>query len=208
MRDILKFFLEIGKLKDVARKGITFYGVKDPDSSTDHTFRSAVMAWVFGKMAGNLDVEKLIKLTLIHDIYKIYLGDATPYAGLLPKAQKDIFQVASRWRRLDLNKKQQRYNKKYGAQYKVFRKLFANLPSDLRKEAVDLQQDYTRRLSRESKFIAQIDLLEDLLEALEQHKKNKKFPTRPWWEHADEMVESPVLLKFLKKVADEELRRK
>lgn len=208
MKNILKFFIEIGKLKDVKRKGVAFYGVKNPDSATDHTFRSAMMAWVFGKMKKNLDVEKVIKLTLIHDIYKIYLGDATPYAGLLPKDKKKRAEFVKRWRRLRLIRKEQRYKKKYGKQYEVFRKLFKNLPQELKKEAVNLQEDYTKRLTPESKFVAQIDLLEDLLEALEQYKKNKKFPTRPWWEHADEMVDDPVLLKFLKEIEKEELKKK
>ncbi|MDP3093803.1 MAG: HD domain-containing protein, partial [bacterium] len=136
MRNILKFFLEISKLKDVERKGITFYGVKNPDSATDHTFRSAMMAWVFGAMNKNLNVEKVIKLTLIHDIYKIYLGDATPYAGLLPKNKKKKAEFVKRWRRLFQARKERRYNKKYAKQYEVFRKLFQNLPQELRKEAV------------------------------------------------------------------------
>jgi len=206
MRNILKFFLEIGKLKNVKRKGIVFYGVKNPDSATDHTFRSAMMAWVFGKLKKNLDVEKIIKLTLIHDIYKIYLGDATPYVGLLPKNKKKRAEFVRRWRRLFQVRKERRYKKKYAEQYEVFRKLFQNLPQELKKEAINLQKDYTKRLSPESKFVAQIDLLEDLLEALEQYKKNKKFPTRPWWEHADEVVDDPILLKLLEEIEKEELK--
>lgn len=207
MKNILKFFVEIGKLKNVKRKGITFYGVENPDSSTDHTFRSAMMAWVFGRMKKNLNLEKVIKLTLIHDIYKIYLGDATPYAGLLPKDKKERAEFVKRWRRLFQDRKERRYKKKYTEQYKVFRKLFQNLPQKIKEEATNLQKDYTKRLTPESKFVAQIDLLEDLLEALEQHKKNKNFPTRPWWEHADEVVDDPILLKFLKEIEREELKK-
>lgn len=208
MKNILKFFIEIGKLKNVKRKGITFYGVESPDSATDHTFRSAIMVWVFGKMKRNLDVGKMIKLTLIHDIYKIYLGDATPYAGLLPKNEKKKAEFVKRWRRLFQIRKERRYKKKYAKQHEVFQKLFKNLPQELKEEAVNLQKDYTKRLTPESKFVAQIDLLEDLLEALEQYKRNKKFPTRPWWEHADEVVDDPILLKFLKEIEKEELKKK
>lgn len=208
MKNILKFFIEIGKLKNIKRKGIAFYGVKNPDSATDHTFRSAMMAWVFGTMKRNLNVEKVIKLTLIHDIYKIYLGDATPYAGLLPKNKKKKAEFVKRWRRLFQIQKERRYKKKYEKQYEVFQKLFKNLPQELKEEAVNLQKDYTKRLTPESKFVVQIDLLEDLLEVLEQYRKNKKFPTRPWWEHADEVVDDPTLLKFLKEIEKEELKKK
>ncbi len=208
MNHILKFFLEVAKLKNVKRKGISFYGVKNPDSATDHTFRSAMMAWVFGTIKKDLDLEKMIKLILIHDIYKIYLGDATPYAGLLPKDKKKRAEFVKRWRRLFQARKEERYEKKYAEQYKVLRKMYRNLPEEVKKEAISLQEDYTKRMSPESKFVAQIDLLEDLLEALEQYKKNKRFPTRPWWEHADEVISDPLLLDFLKAVEKEEIKDK
>lgn len=49
-------------------------------------------------------------------------------------------------------------------------------------------------------------MVENLLEALEWYKKDKKFPTRPWWEHAKEVIDDPILLKFLKEIDREELR--
>lgn len=207
MKDILKFLLEIGKLKKIQRKGITFYGVKEPDTAIDHSFRMAVMAWIFGRKSG-INLERVFKLTLIHDICKIYTGDITPYEGLLPKSKKEREQFVKRWRRLPLREKEKRYAKKFKKEYAALKKLTSKLSKNLKKEIEKIWLDYHRGGSAEAKLVAQIDMAENLLEAFEWWKKNKKFPTQPWWEHADEVIDDPVLLKFLKEIEKEELKKK
>jgi hypothetical protein len=58
--------------------------------------------------------------------------------------------------------------------------------------------------SQEAKFVSQVDMAENLLETFEHWKKNKNFPTQPWWEHAEEVIDDPLLLKFLKEIEKEE----
>ena len=88
MKNILNFLIKIGQLKDVQRKGITFYGVKKPCSAADHSFRMVFMAWLFGKEK-KINLGKALKIALIHDICKVYTGDITPYDGLLPRNKKE-----------------------------------------------------------------------------------------------------------------------
>jgi len=108
MKNTLEFLIEVGRLKNIKRKGVAFYGVKNPDSATDHSFRMAMMIWLFGNEK-KINIEKALKIALIHDICKVLTGDITPYDGLLPenKKERDIF--VRRWRRLSLNKKEQRH---------------------------------------------------------------------------------------------------
>jgi putative hydrolase of HD superfamily len=96
MKNILNFLLKVGKLKNVERKGITFYGVKNSDSATDHTFRMAIMVWLFG-FGRKIQMEKALKLALIHDISKVLAGDITPYDGLLPKDKMERDKFVMRW---------------------------------------------------------------------------------------------------------------
>jgi len=206
MKNILNFLLEVGKLKNIERKGITFYGVKKPDSATDHSFRIALMAWVFSQEK-KINLEKAIKIALIHDICKILTGDITPYDGLLPKSKKEREKFVRRWRRLPLREKEKRYAEKFEKEYTALKKLTAKLPKNLKKEIIDVWLDYHRGGSSEAKFVSQLDILENLLEAFEWWKKNKKFPTKPWWEHADEVIDDPLLLKFLKEIEKEELKK-
>jgi len=207
MRDLLDFLIEIGKLKKIKRKGITFYGVKKPDSAVDHSFRMALMAWFLGQER-KINIEKAFKIALIHDICKVLTGDITPYDGLLPKDKKERDGFVRRWRRLRLNEKEKRYTKKFKKEYNALKKLILKLSTNLRKEITEVWLDYHKGRSPEARFISQLDIAENLLEAFEWWKKNKKFPTKPWWEHADEVIDDPILLKFLKVIEKEELKRK
>jgi len=207
MRDLLDFLIEIGKLKEIKRKGITFYGVKKPDSAVDHSFRMALMAWFLGQER-KINIEKAFKIALIHDICKVLTGDITPYDGLLPKDKKERDGFVRRWRRLRLNEKEKRHTKKFKEEYNALKKLILKLPKNLRKEITEVWLDYHKGRSPEARFISQLDIAENLLEAFEWWKKNKKFPTKPWWEHADEVIDDPILLKFLKEIEKKELKRK
>ena len=207
MRDLLDFLIEIGKLKKIKRKGVAFYGVKKPDSAVDHSFRMALMAWFLGQER-KINIEKAFKIALIHDICKVLTGDITPYDGLLPKDKKERDGFVRRWRRLRLNEKEKRYTKKFKKEYNALKKLILKLSTNLRKEITEVWLDYHKGRSPEARFISQLDIAENLLEAFEWWKKNKKFPTKPWWEHADEVIDDPILLKFLKVIEKEELKRK
>ena len=81
------------------------------------------------------------------------------------------------------------------------------LPKKLKKEIVDVWLDYHKSKSREAKFVSQLNVAENLLEAFEWWRKNKKFPTQPWWEHADEAIDDPILLQFLKEIEKQELKK-
>ena len=207
MDKILEFLTEIGKLNKIKRKGITFYGVRNPDSATDHSFRMALMVWIFAKEK-NLNIEKALKIALIHDICKVYTGDITPYDGLLPRNKKEREKFVRKWRRLSQKEKEKRYIEKFKKEYKAILKLASKLPPRLKKEMVALWLDYAKAKSQESKFVYQIDATENLVEAFECWKKNKKFPTRPWWQHIDEIVDNPVLLKFLEAIEKKELEKR
>jgi putative hydrolase of HD superfamily len=207
MKSLLNFLIEIGKLKKVKRKGITFYGVKNPDSATDHIFRVAIMSWFFGR-GKNLNLEKMFKIAFLHDICKVLTGDITPYDGLLPRNKKERKKFVRRWRRLPKKEKERKYLEKFKKEYSAIKKLTKNFPEKLRGEIIELWLDYARMVSQESKFVHQVDVLENLLEAFEWWQKNKNFPTKPWWQHADEAIDDKILLKFLKEIEKEELKKR
>jgi len=205
MKNILKFLIDVGKLKNIQRKGMTFYGIKEPDSATDHSFRMALMVWLFSE-GKNINTEKALKIALIHDICKILTGDITPYDGLLPENKKEQDEFVRKWRRLSLKNKKERHTKKFKKEYSALKKIISGLSPKTKKEIKNLWLQYHRPESPEAKFVSQIDIVENLLEAFEWWKKNKKFPTKPWWEHADEVIDNPLLQRFLKEIEKEELK--
>jgi len=207
MKSIFNFLIDVGKLKKVERKGISFYGVKTPDSATDHAYRMAMMVWVLGKEK-KINTERALKIALIHDICKILTGDITPYDGLLPRDRKKRAEFVRRWRRLLLHEKEKRCAEKFKKECRALEKLISKLPSKIKREIQGAWVDYHKGKSSEAKFVCQLDVVENLLEALEWYRKNKKFPTQPWWEHAEEVIDDPVLLEFLEEIERQELKTK
>lgn len=204
MKELLVFLKTTGELKNIQRKGITFYGVKDADSAADHTFRLALMVWVFGQKR-KLDLARAFKLALVHDLCKVYTGDITPYDGLFPKGKKNHYGLAWRWRRLSLKEKEKRHKEKFQKEYKAMQRLIAKLPSHVQSDMADIWLDYQYIKSPEAQFVFQVDRVENLLEAFESFEKNKKVPTHPWWEHADEAVHDTDLLAFMEEISKREL---
>ncbi|PJE69446.1 MAG: hypothetical protein COU98_02025 [Candidatus Staskawiczbacteria bacterium CG10_big_fil_rev_8_21_14_0_10_38_10] len=205
MKNILNFLVETGNLKRIKRKGITFYCVKEADSAVDHTFRTAMLAWILG-VNKELNIEKTIKIALVHNLCKVYAGDITPYDGFLPKNKKKKDEFVKKWRRLSKPDKRKIFNEKIKKEKKSLEKLTSKLPKEIKREIRNLWLEYEMCKTPEGKFVNQLDMAENLLEAFECWRNDKKFPTRPWWEHADEVIDDPVILEFLKEIEKEELK--
>jgi putative hydrolase of HD superfamily len=71
---ILRYFFEAGMLKRTARSGWWAEGIKNPESVADHSFRTAVIAFVLAKMEG-ADPERLCSAGVFHDLLEARLGD-------------------------------------------------------------------------------------------------------------------------------------
>lgn len=207
MERLLNFFIEVGKLKRRERKGVAFYGVKNPETTAEHTFRMAIVGWFLGKTE-HLNIEKVIKIVLIHDLCEVYAGDITPYDGLLPKNKKERFKFVRRWPRLSEKEKKIRYLRKFEKEKKSLQKLIKDLPSKEKKEISNYWTDYEFGYSKEGRFVRQIDRAENLIEAFNCWQRDKNFPTMPWWEHADQVIDNPTILKFLKVLELKELGKK
>ena len=196
MEELLNFFIEVGKLKRKKRKGWMFRGIKEPETIASHTFRMVVMSWLLSRRK-KLNVNKILKMSLIHDLCEIYAGDTTPYDKLLPKDKKQWKQIISKWPRLSKREKEKSFLEKYKKEAESLEKLILKLPSDLKKEMRNLWADYEKGLTREGRFVRQVDRVENLLQALEYWKKDKPFAIKPWWIQIEELVDDPILLEFL-----------
>lgn len=204
MEKLLNFFIEIGKLKGRERRGIAFYGVKNPETTAEHTFRMAIVGWFLGRTE-NLNTEKIIKIALVHDLCEVYAGDITPYDGLLPKDKKERFKFVRRWPRISQKEKEERYLSKFEKEKKSLQRLIKDLPPREQEEILSYWVDYEFGHSREGRFVRQIDRAENLVEAFNCWQKDKNFPTLPWWEHADQVIDNPTILKFLNIIETKEL---
>ena len=197
MEELIEFFSAVGKLKKMPRRGWVINDIKHPESIAEHIFRASLMAWILGKNKGGLNIERIIKMALVHDLCEIYAGDTTPYDSVLPKSKKKRQILMKTWPRFSCFQKKKIVDLKYKKELKGLEKLISKLPSDLRHEIKNLWLDYEKGLTKEGRFFRQTDRIENFLQAVEYWKKYKKPPQKPWWLWAREFFDDPLLLDFI-----------
>jgi len=74
MKNIANFLFEAGMLKRTPRSGFQFLG-SGAESVAEHIFRTTYVGYVLGKMDQSIDVNKLIKMCLFHDLPEARTGD-------------------------------------------------------------------------------------------------------------------------------------
>jgi putative hydrolase of HD superfamily len=197
MKSILNFLIEIGKLKKMPRRGWVLREIKNPETIAAHSFRMSIMAWLLGKQR-KLNVSKIIKISLIHDICEVYAGDTTPYHPFLSKNKKEWKKITQKWPRFSKEEKEKNFFEKHKRERTALKRLIIKLTPKIRKEIEGLWLDYEKGLTPEGRFVRQVDRVENLLQALEYHKKEGHFAIDPWWIQIEELVDDPALLEFMK----------
>lgn len=79
----LEFVVELEKMKKIERR-TRIIGEKRRENDAEHSWHIAVMAMLLGRYAKqtpgrNADMDKVVKMLLIHDIVEIYAGDTFAY---------------------------------------------------------------------------------------------------------------------------------
>lgn len=141
LRRLVDFFSEISALKRHLRYGQE----KSPlsESVADHSWRLGVMSFFVAKeMNLDLDTEKIIKLSLIHDLGE-YLGGDVDYRnvsnGKISREEKERMEKMS------------------------FGKLLCFLPQKSRSEFEALWSEYEKCETPESRYIKALDKIETTL---------------------------------------------
>ncbi len=204
MDQALEFLLKIGRLKRVKQEKWKIRGIKNSETVAQHIFRVTIMAWFLAEKKGNLDIDKIIKIALVHDFCDMEgchesLCDVAAKKSnnfLIWQKRKKLNQFPRlpkgerlRWY-LDNNKKER----------ECIKKLAKHLPKGLREEIVSLWIEFTEGLTKEGRFVKQVAKIESLLQAMEYARENRKFPIALWWVEIREIVDDPVLVQFLKEL--------
>lgn len=197
MKNLLNFLVEVGKLKRMPRMGWVLREIDNPETIADHTFRMTLMTWILC-CKKKLNISKALKMSLIHDLCEVYAGDTTPFDCILSRKGKKGKNIFNKWPRLSKKEKEIFFLNKCKKENKALRKITSKLPPKLRKEIINLWDEYEKGLTLEGRFVRQVDRVENLLQALEYWKKGKKFKIEPWWIQIEELVDDPLLLKFIK----------
>ena len=192
MKEIIDFLIETNKLKEIARRGLVVWRVKNPITIAEHTFRFLFSSWLFS-IEKKFSIKKVIKMALFHDLCEVYAGDLTPLFYYKRKSKRMM-----RWFRLSQKEREKRAKEKYELERESLLKLIKNLKPSLKNEILCYWTNFTKLLSKEAKFLKQVDRIETLLESLEYIGTDEEITGKGWWEGTEEIVEDPLLLEFLK----------
>src|SRR6476619_5436791 len=87
----IRFIVEIDKLKNVYRRTYLIHEKRN-ENTAEHSWHLAVMAIVLAEYSNqSIDIARVLKMTLIHDIVEIDAGDTFVYdaLGSLDKAERE-----------------------------------------------------------------------------------------------------------------------
>lgn len=134
----IEFIVEIDKIKKIYRQTLLMDGSRN-ENDAEHSWHLALMAMVLSEYSpSKLDLCKVIKMLLIHDLVEIDAGDTFCYDE---KANED---------------KEER-------EQKAAERIFGLLPSDQEKEFRALWEEFEERKTPEARFAASIDRMQPLL---------------------------------------------
>lgn len=136
LEGILTFLREAERLKTVTRSGWTSTGQRE--SVAEHTWRLCLMAMVLYDRAPGIDLARLLRMCLIHDLGEAIGGDVpAPAQTGTHKADRE---------RADLVR------------------LTASLPPALQREILELWDEYEAAATPEAKVAKGLDKLETILQ--------------------------------------------
>ena len=142
LEGVLTFLRAAERLKTVTRSGWTSEG--EPESVAEHTWRLCLMAMLLYGGAPGVDLARLLKMCLVHDLGEAIGGDVPAPAQQAGGGKADR-------ERADLLE------------------LTAALPLALRQEILDLWDEYEAATSPEARLAKGLDKLETIL----QHTQGK-----------------------------------
>lgn len=141
LKNVLDFLMDVGRLKKIFRTGWLESGVKKPESVADHSYRTTVIAMVISDFQG-FDTEKVMRMSLLHDLAEVEMGDLTPKQKLESPFYSE-------------------------EENSVMMKLLSKLPIALSKKYVSTWEEYASGGSPEAAIVSQADKLEMMLQAFE-----------------------------------------
>ena len=182
----IEFIKEIDKLKYIFRK-TKLINSDRPENDAEHSWHLAVMAIVLAEHSNEpVDLAKVMKMVLIHDIVEIDSGDVFAYDTV-------------------------KSHDNFDEELKAAKRIFGILPNEQAEEFINIWIEFEEMKTPESKFARALDRLEPLL----QNASNNGGTWREFDVKFDKVIEkkkaikdgSVELWKFAKQLIDESVEK-
>ena len=141
LRKQIEFIYEIDKLKYIQRKTKLFKSNRH-ENDAEHSWHLAMMVLVLAEYSNEpIDMLKVVKMVLLHDIVEIDAGDTFLY---------------------NTSKSHDNWNEELAAAERIF----GLLPNDQKQEFIAVWKEFEMGETNESKFAKAIDRLEPVMQNL------------------------------------------
>ena len=187
----IEFIKEIDKIKYIQRRTKLFNSDRN-ENDAEHSWHLAMMAIVLSQYSdAEIDLLKVIKMVLMHDIVEIDAGDTFIY---------------------DQNKNHDNTEE----ELKAAKRIFGLLPEKQAAEFIEIWKEFETGTSNEAKFAKALDRLEPLLQntsnnggtwkefgvkyqAVYEKKKTIKGGSTELWDYAEQLINNSVAKGILEK---------
>lgn len=176
LEGILKFLRSSERIKSTIRSGHTSTGRKE--SVAEHSWRLCLMAMILEKYFPEVDMSRVLKICIIHDLGEAISGDipAPNQHGSINKSKKE---------RKDLLQ------------------LTDSLPPSLKKELIALWDEYENASSLEARIAKALDKLETILQH-NQGKNPEDFDYAFNLDYGKEYTADHPVISTIRKMLDDE----
>ena len=134
---IIEFIKEIENLKSVTRTAWTKTGRRE--STAEHSWRLAMLLMVLEEDFKDIDINKAIKMSLVHDLGELYDGDISA------TLQHDN-------------------DNKSEMEERAMNRMLKVLPESISKQIYDLWAEYNKCATKEAKLVKAMDKLETIVQ--------------------------------------------
>jgi 5'-deoxynucleotidase YfbR-like HD superfamily hydrolase len=143
-KNFLKLFKLVGKAKKIKRIGWKKKAkISNGETIAEHMYRLAVLSMIISDLR-NLDTEKILRMSLLHDLGEVIIGDLTP-------DEKNKIGILDT-RRLEEN---------------GLKQVFNEIPKKLRDYYITLWKEINLQETDEAKLMKSLDKFEMAIQALE-----------------------------------------
>lgn len=139
--NLLSFFRIVCNLKTIKRSGwIHKSNITSPESVADHSYSMCMMSMILAEII-NLDSGHIMKMVIIHDLAESLVGDHMP--DDISSEEKQLVED------------------------KAMKKIISKLPNSLRKNYLNIWNEYNDNITVNAKFVHSMDKLEMVIQAKE-----------------------------------------
>ncbi len=204
---IIKFFNDICCLKRKPRRGWVIHEIEGSETTAEHIYHLTLFVWVMGHERKEVNMERALKMSLVHDICEVNGPDFTPYDAASLSEQKEVTEeeiksikpVNARPTETQREKMERIKRKK---KEESIANTISNLEGKIKEEISELWREFRDKNTPEGNFVHQCNYAVSFLQAMQYHQRYDRINKDLWLKRSKEVVKDSEIRNFIDTVKD------